>query len=365
VLAAGYDTPPRAPFSQHTFSGANTLMLEMMRDYRDTLNINASEQDFNAAIDATMNMLQWQTLNLELSVLERDADTLKIEALIENLAGHQFPSGYPARRAFIRIEAHDELNGNTLFVSGAFDEQAYLIHEDAPYEPHYDVIRSEQEVQIYEMVMADVNGNPTTLLEQGAGYLKDNRLVPVGFSTSHAVYDTTLLAGSVLNDPNFNHDAAGNEGTGTDRIRYHIPLQGFTGAVSVQASVFYQAIPPKWVDDIAPVNDPMVEHFVSMYSTANKAPVLVKSAGLNVPSIVSVHENSSPQMAIVTKGNGQLLLHTEAHGELVVYGLTGRMVIRTEVRPGESTITFTAPFGVYVATLVSGEHKRVLKFVNW
>ena len=37
------------------------------------------------------------------------------------------------------------------------------------YEPHHDVITQGDQVQIYEMVMGDVNGDVTTVLERAEG----------------------------------------------------------------------------------------------------------------------------------------------------------------------------------------------------
>ena len=74
------------------------------------------------------------------------------------------------------------------------------------WEPHHDVIRSEDQAQIYEMVMGDVNGDKTTVLERAKIPLKDNRLTPLGFSTSHPTYDTTLVAGVPATDIDFNRD---------------------------------------------------------------------------------------------------------------------------------------------------------------
>lgn len=365
VLAAGYDTPGRAPFSRHSFAGANVLMLEIMRDHRDTLAINASEDDFNAAIEATLDMLQWQTLGLELNLLDRDEDTLRVELVIENLAGHKFPSGYPARRTFVNVEVRDALTQEVLFVSGTFDEQGYLISETEPYEPHYDVIRATDQVQIYEIVMADVNGNPTTLLEQGAGYLKDNRLVPVGFSTQHAVYDTTLLAGNVLNDPNFNRDAFGSEGTGIDRLHYFVPMNSHTAELQMNVNIWYQSVPPKWVDDLSVVDDPMVAHFTNMYAAANKTPVLVKSAAMNIESITSIKQERASNMQLRALPSGELIVTTEQPAELVVFGLTGRMLLQTSVAPGVNTIPFNGRPGVYVATLRGSLGEVVVKFAVW
>jgi len=48
------------------------------------------------------------------------------------------------------------------------------------------------------MVMADVNGDRTTVLERAASKLKDNRLAPAGFSTTHYTYDTTNQTGPEL-----------------------------------------------------------------------------------------------------------------------------------------------------------------------
>ena len=43
-------------------------------------------------------------------------------------------------------------------------------------EPHYTEIRAPDQAQIYESVMGDAAGRPTTGLLTGVRYLKDNRL---------------------------------------------------------------------------------------------------------------------------------------------------------------------------------------------
>ena len=53
-------------------------------------------------------------------------------------------------------------------------------------EPHYTEIRAADQVQIYESVMGDASGRPTTGLLTAVRYLKDNRLVPRGFDKSTA-----------------------------------------------------------------------------------------------------------------------------------------------------------------------------------
>jgi len=360
ILAAGYDTPPRAPFSRHTFTGANAFMMEIMRDYRDTLQINASDADYDAAISATLNMLQQQSLALDATVIEHDNDSIKVELVLENLAGHKFPSGYPARRLFVEVTATAVSTGEVLFASGVFDNLGYLTQEDPVFEPHYDVIRDQNQVQIYEMVMSNVNGDPTTLLEQGAGYLKDNRLVPQGFSTSHPVYDTTQIAGAVLNDLNFNRDNLGNEGTGIDRLRYHIPINGYQGTIQVDAKVWYQAVPPKWTEELFLVDDPLVAHFAEMYDAADKTPVLVRSVS-QTNTNVGVANTAQSNMNLYATMQGRVHLNSISGGQFMVFGLNGQMVYEDFVAPGIHQIQLNLHSGVYLIVFQGEDGKRVTK----
>ncbi len=96
------------------------------------------------------------------------------------------------------------------------------------------------------MVMGDVNGDVTTVLERAAITLKDDRLVPKGFSTNHAVYDTTRIEGVPASDIDFNRDALNVEGNGGDIVHYHVPLNGYGGPISVKAHVWFQPVPPRW-----------------------------------------------------------------------------------------------------------------------
>lgn len=151
--------------------------------------------------------------------------------------------------------------------------------QNVSYEPHYNVINAANQVQICEMVMDDVNGDVTTVLERAVAPIKDNRLVPLGFTTPHPTYDTTFIAGMALNDTDFNFD--GFEGSGTDIV----PLNGYTGKTDVSARVYYQPVPPKWVEELFTVSTPEIDAFEVMCNNADKTPVLVVAdsiAGINV-----------------------------------------------------------------------------------
>jgi len=121
------------------------------------------------------------------------------------------------------------------------------------------------------------------VLEQAAVTLKDNRLVPYGFSTNHPVYDTTRVEGEVLSDPNFNF-SEGEYGSGSDVISYELPLDvtvgiPYTSSAVVTVNVYYQSMPPRWVASMFDYNylQPVAD-FQVLFEEHGSAAVLVASA---------------------------------------------------------------------------------------
>ena len=126
------------------------------------------------------------------------------------------------------------------------------------------------------MVMGDVNGNKTTVLERAKEPLKDNRLTPIGFTTTHYTYDTVLIAGVPASDIDFNRSNAGVEGSGTDKVHYHVPMNGHTGLIRVVSKLWYQSAPPRWMEEMFAFNTADIDTFRNMYEAADPSPVLVK-----------------------------------------------------------------------------------------
>jgi hypothetical protein len=102
-------------------------------------------------------------LDIDLDLEDRTDDTAFFSVRLENRAGHRFPSGYPSRRAFVEFVVRMQM-GDTVFASGTIDGTYEVVGPRCHYEPHYDVIRRTGQVQIYELVMGDVNGRSTTVL---------------------------------------------------------------------------------------------------------------------------------------------------------------------------------------------------------
>jgi hypothetical protein len=289
VVSSGYlFLQPREPFGLHYMVGGNTFMLELLKNNVEELGLTASPDHFQAVKDLTETQLQNATAEVIIDELNVDDDTAYYEVTIANLTGHKFPSGYPSRRAFLEFVVTGD-SGDTLFQSGVLGDNYEVFGQNATYEPHYNMINDPEEVQIYEMVMGDVNGDVTTVLERADHPIKDNRLVPLGFSTAHFAYDTVAIAGLALDDADFNH-LNGIEGSGTDAIRYHVPLAGYTGIMNVTAKLMYQPVPPKWNDEMFAVSTPEIEVFETMYWETGPFATLVDEDFWETV-IVSVNEN--------------------------------------------------------------------------
>lgn len=366
VIAANYLLlQPRTPFGKHEQVGGNTFMLKLMKDHRQQLDIRANEVHFDSTIARTMRNLQQLSLQTQLTHEGFANDTAYFSLQLRNMTGHKFPSGYPSRRAYVEFVVLNQHN-DTVFSSGVLNANHYLPTENADYEPHYDVIRSEDEVQIYEMVMGDVNEDVTTVLEQAVRPLKDNRLVPRGFSTSHVTYDTTAIFGTALNDVNFNFD--GFEGSGTDVIHFHIPLHGSMDTLTVRSKVYYQSVPKKWTEAMFAAQTPQIDSFRTMFDGADHTPVLVASDSLvgllplgisKVSALdqLSVYPNPSSDVIWLKGPKASSIRSVE------LFDTAGKRVYSTTMYDGGS-IRLPSRSGIYFVRVTTEEREKVLKVLR-
>lgn len=278
-IAVGYTAlQGRSPFNLHSFAGANSFMVDLIKRNKTALGVKANDANFDSTLAAITRNLRFNTLNAELSFPEFANDSLSFELMLTNKSGHKFPSGYPSRRAFVEFKVTTEA-GETIFTSGSFGSDGEIINYGGVVEPHHDVIRSENQVQIYEMNMGDVNGNFTTVLERANMYLKDNRLPPLGFTNQHASYDTMRIVGDAENDLDFNRSGS-TQGTGKDIVHYKIGLNGYSGPLNVTAKVFYQTVPPEWLSEMRLLDAPEISNFLTMFDASENTPVLVAGDSL-------------------------------------------------------------------------------------
>jgi hypothetical protein len=333
IISSGYSfLEPRSPYGLHDMVGANAAMLRIMRDHTEILGLNATPAQFDSTLSKTLNMLQQETLDMEVeAAFDAGTGTMSVDVSLVNKAGHKFPSGYPARRAWVELKVTHPVTGEVVWHSGGLAADGYSIETVdgaglSTWEPHYDVITSEQEVQIYEMVIADVNGSPTNVLERAAFSLKDNRLLPLGFSVNHPTYDTVSVVGaSVLQDMatgDFNRSATGNTGTGSDVVHYLFDVpQALAGnwVPEVTARVWYQSMPPRWVAPMFEVNTPEIEAFEAMFWDY-AAPDLV--ASVTTDAVVTSVAQREPWAAAVfpnPTSDGRVNIQLPADAAFVIF----------------------------------------------
>lgn len=367
IISANYaELFPRSPFAKHELVGGNSFMLKILKQNATTLGIAATDEVLDSTIARTERNLKTQTLNLDLSLATFANDTAYFEVHLENLVGHKFPSGYPSRRAFVEFLVIQE-NGDTLFQSGVLQSDYEVAGQNAIYEPHYNIIKQQDEVQIYEMVMHDVNNDVTTVLERAYGLKKDNRLAPLGFTTTNAVYDTTQIVGLANVDDDFNFD--GFEGTGTDIVHYHVPLNGYNGMVKTTARVYYQSVPPRYLTEMFAVSTPEIDAFETMYANADKSPVLVAADSLlNINIVTGIAQGTKTELSVYPNPTTDGLVRLrgdklETINSIKVYTAGGKLVstIGSYSRKG---IQLPKEAGIYFIRVEGEFGNRVLKVLK-
>ncbi len=374
VIATGYSfLQGKSPFGLHELAGANTMMLKLMRDNREVLDIDATAEHFDSTLAATYRMLQQKSLDIQFEMEKVDEDTAFFHLTLTNKAGHKFPSGYPSRRAFVEFVVTYE-SGDTLFHSGKMDDEYALSDLDPEYEPHYDVVTEEHQVQVYELVNGDIEGNFSTVLERGYSALKDNRLVPQGFKRSHYTYDTVKIVGNAATDLNFGAETTDGS-DGSDRIEYRVHLDGYVGNVDVVARIYYQSLPPRWMAEMFSASTPQIAFFKDMYDAADRSPVLV---GESILEDVMVEGSFSSSIATVKDDNrfeifpnptldGKInVRHVQGEniGTLSILSADGRLLqTRNNLGPSEVILLPAVP-GVYYLEMNSGKEKIVKSVVR-
>jgi hypothetical protein len=269
----------RADFAQHTFFGGNFLLLAMLNRHRDELAVTALPQELDRMRRGTVEFLQTRTAAVRLTSRGRPQGRVEIDVAVENLTGHKLPTAYPSRRVWIHFTA-TEASGRVLFESGRLLEDGSIAGNDndadaRAYEPHYLRIERPDQVQIYEPILASLEGAVTTGLLTTTHYAKDNRLLPHGFDKRTAGPDFAVIGGA-RDDSDFTG--------GGDHVIYAVQRDGAPGPLRVEVELWYQPIGFRWAMNHVDYPQPESRRFLSYYrSLARSSAVRLASAKLEVP----------------------------------------------------------------------------------
>jgi len=238
---------PRERLARHTFLGGNFFMLRMLNLFRDELDVIAPPDELDAAAQATIRQLAADTAEVAVARAALTGGRLELDVRVGNLTGHKLPTGYPSRRAWLHVVVRDG-QGRAVFESGAVSDTGAIAGNDndadaGRFEPHHTEIRSADQVQIYEAIMAEPDGSVTTGLLRATQYLKDNRLLPRGFDKRTAPVEIAVR-GAAMADGDFTGDG--------DLVRYRIEPGTASGPFQVEATLRYQTIAYRWAENLRP-----------------------------------------------------------------------------------------------------------------
>jgi mono/diheme cytochrome c family protein len=279
-------------FVRHQLQGLNLPLLEMfsqlMTDskqgeknfpFNEVLGVRQNDfmltvnADLPNAVDAFVEQAQNTTAEVAISKVAIAKDKLTANVTVTNKTGHRFPSGVGFRRAFIEFQVAEKKSGKTVWASGRTNELGIIVDETGKplpseffeplaetssvprqaYQPHYSdqpghTITRQDQVQVFEELMLDAEGNFTTSFIRRDHPIKDNRLLPLGWTTQGP---DPSLSGEFLkathphgtgDDPHY------KDGSGTSTVTYEVPLGGVDpAAVTLTATIYYQSIPPYYL----------------------------------------------------------------------------------------------------------------------
>ncbi len=261
-------------FAKHQLVGANTTMLTLLNNNAAQLDVTSANMDLS--IDRARAMLQ-SAVNIAFVSASVNNGVLEAQVKVQNNSGHKTPTGYPSRRMWLNFKVTDS-NNNIVFESGRINADGSIVGADndadnTVFEPHYDLVTSADQVQIYEPIMGDSDSNVTFTLLRGAQYLKDNRLTPEGFDKL-AVPSDVAVRGLAFDDANFNQ--------GSDEITYRIPVT-VAGDLNVSVSINYQTIAYGYLQDLYRDNHlEQVQTFKTLYDAQSLKHEQIASAQITV-----------------------------------------------------------------------------------
>ncbi|XXT16257.1 hypothetical protein WME94_39105 [Sorangium sp. So ce429] len=261
--------PVRAPYARHTLFGLNVFLTSFFEQFPlilgnrqiDTLNPVATPPLITAR-EMALNEMVPATASVAIDRIKRSRSGIEVNVTVVNKAGHNFPSGVGFRRAFIELVVLDAA-GNTLWASGLTTKLGEIVDgrtgsvlpseyfrrsrdgKGPDFQPHYEEITREDQVQIYEELVRDSDHRMTTSFLHRVSVEKDNRLRPRDWDSRGAWASVTEPHGTGR-DTDYKTGPSKQLLDGRDSLAYKVPA--LAGAATVRATLYYQATPPYYLE---------------------------------------------------------------------------------------------------------------------
>ena len=277
-------------YRRHTLVGLNIFANRMFQQFPMELGVTTIDpgtpDQFGQEPGSTVHRLRFtememeamaaKTVSLAAEVTEKNNELWNVRVNLENLAGHKVPSGVGFRRAFLQVNALSP-TGEVIWSSGKTNGAGVILGANGdPLEsefttdwrklqPNYTTISSEDQVQIFETRHINDQQVLTTSFLGLAKEVKDNRLLPRGWSPDGEFAQATglhALGGQPMQVPV----------PGSREFDYRIPLSA--GEIhSVEVRLLYQAIPPYYLRDRFETKGPETDrlYYLTSYLDLNES----------------------------------------------------------------------------------------------
>lgn len=249
------EIPVRDQYRRHTLVGINRSVQAMFEQFPLLLGASTFTPNRSPTVtpsqvltrQVTEQMAAKETVEIEITA-KFEAESLAALITVKNLTGHKFPTGVGFRRAFLEIAVFDA-SGQRLWCSGCTDSLGLILGADGEPLPsefdqrnvyqrdHARVTRAD-DVQIYESRHTDCEQQLTTSFMHLCHKVKDNRILPRGWSSGREWSEVTAPVG-----------VEGEFQIGLDTVELRVPIADVPGAASVQVHFYYQALPPYYLRD--------------------------------------------------------------------------------------------------------------------
>lgn len=263
----------RDNFATHKLIGGNVLLLDILQNNQAEL--AATTANIPQTILETRDMLK-SAAGIELVQSSLANGTLAFTLKVNSLTGHKLPTGIPLRRIILHVKVTNQ-KGQTVFESGRINGDGSVAGLDSDldsttYEPHYDLITSQDQVQAYEAIMQNNLGDVTYTLLRAADMLKDNRLLPPGFD-KNTVSPDIGVAGAASDDSNFLG--------GSDEIEFQVAV-GKGSRFTVQTELVYQTLANAFLQDLKQDTTQEIAELTAMYDPSTAKAITMTSATFSV-----------------------------------------------------------------------------------
>jgi hypothetical protein len=266
-------------FRRHTFQGLNLFLVELFNQFNDVLGVRKGDFETGVsglpfAVENYVQNARENTAKVEFEGVRVDGQTIEADVRVTNLTGHRLPSGVGFRRLFLEFVVIDDTRGQerVVWASGQTNGVGVLLDGNGRvlpeeffeeytdergkrrqrYHPHHRVITSPAQVQVYEELATDVTGRITTSFIRRAHHLKENRLLPQGWTREGP---SDRIPSAFLKATWPGHETDGEpewaDGSGSDVVTYRVTLPDAFDCkrMKLKATLYSQAWAPYYLRD--------------------------------------------------------------------------------------------------------------------